>query len=32
MWSFGGLFEYDDREKFHKNLEARNAPLPAISA
>jgi dynein heavy chain len=29
-WSIAGLFEADDREKFHKWLEARNAPLPPI--
>jgi hypothetical protein len=29
-WSCAGLFETDEREKFHKWLEARNAPLPAI--
>jgi dynein heavy chain len=27
----GGLFENDDREKFHKFLESRGAPLPEIS-
>lgn len=27
----GGLFEAEDREKFHKFLESRNAPLPSIS-
>lgn len=32
MWSFGGIFEYEDREKLHKYFESRNAPLPAISA
>lgn len=32
MWSFGGIFEYDDREKLHKYFESRNAPLPPISA
>ena len=32
-WSFGGLFETDDRVKFHKEiLEKAGAPLPAISA
>ena len=30
-WSIGGLFEGEDREKFHKYLESRNAPLPLIS-
>jgi hypothetical protein len=32
MWSFGGIFEYEDREKLHKYFESRNAPLPSISA
>jgi hypothetical protein len=27
-WSAGGLFEVEDREKFHKYLESRGAPLP----
>jgi hypothetical protein len=27
----GGLFENEDREKFHKFLESRGAPLPDIS-
>lgn len=31
IWSFGGLFEQDDREKFHKFLDSKNAPLPPIS-
>ena len=31
-WSIGGLFESEEREKFHKFLESRNAPLPQISA
>lgn len=31
-WALGGLFETEDREKFHKLLESRNAPLPVISA
>jgi len=30
-WALGGLFETEDREKFHKFLESKNAPLPAIS-
>jgi dynein heavy chain len=30
-WSMAGLFEAEDREKFHKFLESRNAPLPAIT-
>jgi dynein heavy chain len=29
-WAVAGLFETDEREKFHKWLEARNAPLPPI--
>ena len=29
-WSLAGLCEQEDREKFHKWLESRNAPLPAI--
>ena len=32
MWSMGGLLETEDREKFHKYLESRNAPLPPITA
>jgi len=32
-WSFAGLFETDDRQKFHREvLEKCQAPLPAISA
>lgn len=31
-WALGGLFETEDREKFHKLLESKHAPLPAISA
>ena len=32
-WAIGGLFEIDDRQKFHKEiLEACKAPLPNISA
>jgi dynein heavy chain len=31
-WSIGGLFETEEREKLHKFLESRNAPLPSISA
>jgi dynein heavy chain len=31
VWSFGGLFEQDDREKFHKYLDSKGAPLPPIS-
>ena len=31
-WSLGGLFETEEREKFHKYMESRNAPLPQISA
>jgi len=30
-WAMAGLFEQEDREKFHKFLESRNAPLPPIS-
>jgi dynein heavy chain len=30
-WAMGGLFEAEDREKFHKFLESRNAPLPPIT-
>jgi len=31
-WAVGGLFETEEREKFHKYLESKNAPLPSISA
>ena len=32
-WAFGGLFEVDDRAKFHKEiLEKSGAPLPPITA
>jgi dynein heavy chain len=31
-WSCAGLMEQDDREKFHKYLDSRNAPLPNISS
>jgi dynein heavy chain, axonemal len=32
-WSFAGLFETDDRQRFHREiLEKTGAPLPAISA
>lgn len=31
-WAIGGLFETEEREKFHKYLESKNAPLPSISA
>jgi dynein heavy chain len=32
-WAFGGLFETDDRCRFHKEiLEKAGAPLPSISA
>jgi hypothetical protein len=32
-WALGGLFETEDRLKFHKEiLEKSGAPLPAISA
>ena len=30
-WSCGGLFKVEDREKFHKYLESRGAPLPQTS-
>lgn len=30
-WSLGGLFETEEREKFHKYLEGLGAPLPQIS-
>ena len=30
-WSIGGLFETEEREKFHKYLEGLGAPLPQIS-
>jgi len=31
-WAIGGLFETEDRQKFHKEiLEKLNAPLPQIS-
>lgn len=29
-WACGGLMEQDQRENFHKFLEGRNAPLPAV--
>lgn len=29
-WSMAGLCESEDREKFHKWLESRSAPLPNI--
>jgi len=31
-WGCAGLFENEDREKFQKFLESKNAPLPPISA
>lgn len=32
-WSMGGLFEGEERQKFHKDfLEKVNAPLPHITA
>jgi hypothetical protein len=31
-WAMAGLFETEDREKFHKFLEARSAPLPPIKS
>jgi len=30
-WALIGLCETEDREKFHKYLESKNAPLPPIS-
>lgn len=27
-WGCGGLFETEEREKFHRFLESKNAPLP----
>jgi dynein heavy chain len=30
-WAIGGLFEADGRERFHKYLESKNAPLPQIA-
>jgi len=30
-WAIGGLFETEEREKFHKYLEQLGAPLPQIS-
>ena len=30
-WAVGGLFEGEDREKYQKWIETRNAPLPPIS-
>ena len=30
-WALGGLFETEEREKFHKYLESLGAPLPQIS-
>jgi len=31
-WSCGGLFEQEDREKFHAYLASRGAPLPNIQS
>jgi dynein heavy chain len=31
-WGCAGLFETEDREKFHKFLETKNAPLPAAQS
>jgi dynein heavy chain len=31
-WSVGGLFEGEEREKYQKWIETRNAPLPPISS
>jgi len=30
-WALVGLCETEEREKFHKYLESKNAPLPPIS-
>lgn len=30
-WSIGGLYETEEREKFHKWLESKGAPLPQIT-
>jgi dynein heavy chain len=30
-WALGGLFEAEERERFHKYLESLGAPLPQIS-
>ena len=30
-WSIGGLYEQEEREKFHKFLDSLKAPLPAIT-
>lgn len=27
-WALGGLFETEEREKFHKYMETKGAPLP----
>ena len=32
MWSIGGVYEQEEREKFHKFLESLKAPLPKISS
>lgn len=32
VWAIGGLFESEEREKFHKLLESKQMPLPSISA
>lgn len=31
-WAIGGLFENEEREKFHKLIETIGGPMPAISA
>lgn len=31
-WAIGGMFETEDREKFHALLASKGAPLPQISA
>lgn len=30
IWGFGGLFDPERREQFHKLLEEKKAPLPSI--
>ena len=32
IWSIGGVYEQEEREKFHKFLESLKAPLPKISS
>ena len=31
-WAIGGLFETEERDRFHKFLESLGAPLPSISS